>query len=118
MEIHSGIFEGRSLGTPIAMSIPNKDARSTDYKPNQYRPSHADFTYDQKYGHRDWRGGGRASARETAARVAAGSIAKQVLNHFMECSVLAWVEQIHHIRADIDPQHCSLPGPEYSNEND
>jgi chorismate synthase len=108
VEIHSGIFEGRSLGTPIAMSIPNKDVRSTDYKPNQYRPSHADFTYDQKYGHRDWRGGGRASARETAARVAAGSIAKQVLNHFTDSSVLAWVEQIHHIKANIDPKTVTL----------
>ena len=104
VEVHSGIFEGKTLGTPIALSIPNKDPRSTDYKPNQYRPSHADFTTDQKYGHRDWRGGGRASARETAARVAAGSIAAQVLQHHTDMSVCAWVDQIHHIRASVNPE--------------
>lgn len=103
IEIHSGIFEGKTLGTPIAMSIQNKDARSNDYKPNQYRPSHADFTTDAKYGHRDWRGGGRASARETAARVAAGSIAAQVLAHCTDIQTIAWVEQIHGIKADISP---------------
>ena len=103
IEVHSGIFEGKTLGTPIAMSIQNKDARSNDYKPNQYRPSHADFTTDAKYGHRDWRGGGRASARETAARVAAGSIAAQVLAHCTDIQTIAWVEQIHGIKADISP---------------
>lgn len=108
VEIHSGIFEGLTLGTPISMSIPNKDARSTDYKPDQYRPSHADFTYDEKYGHRDWRGGGRASARETAARVAAGSIAKQVLNHCINSEVLAWVEQVHNIQAEIEPSNVTF----------
>ena len=97
IEIHSGIFEGKTLGTPISMSIQNKDARSGDYKPNQYRPSHADYTTDAKYGHRDWRGGGRASARETAARVAAGSIAEQVLHHLSDIQTIAWVDQIHHI---------------------
>ena len=101
IEIHSGIFEGKTLGTPIAMSIQNKDARSGDYKPNQYRPSHADYTTDAKYGHRDWRGGGRASARETAARVAAGSIAEQVLQHLTDIQTIAWVQQIHHIKTDI-----------------
>ncbi len=103
VEVHSGIFEGRTLGTPISLSIPNKDPRSTDYKPNQYRPSHADYTTELKYGHRDWRGGGRASARETAARVAAGSIAAQVLTQHTSIQVCAWVEQIHHIQAKIDP---------------
>lgn len=103
IEVHSGIFEGKTLGTPISMSIQNKDARSNDYKPNQYRPSHADFTTDAKYGHRDWRGGGRASARETAARVAAGSIAAQVLAHRTNIQTIAWVEQIHGIKASIDP---------------
>ncbi len=102
IEIHSGIFEGKTLGTPISMSIQNKDARSNDYKPNQYRPSHADFTTDAKYGHRDWRGGGRSSARETAARVAAGSIAAQVLAHHTDIATLAWVEQIHGIKAEIE----------------
>ena len=102
VEIHSGIFEGRTTGTPISMSIPNKDARSGDYKPEHYRPSHADFTYDQKYGHRDWRGGGRSSARETAARVAAGAIAKQVLEYCTNIETIAWVEQIHHIQAQAE----------------
>jgi chorismate synthase len=77
----SGIFEGRSTGTPIALLIPNEDQRSKDYSHNKdvYRPSHADYTYDAKYGVRDYRGGGRSSARETAARVAAGAIAKLLL---------------------------------------
>jgi len=100
IEIHSGIFEGKTLGTPISMSIQNKDARSGDYKPNQYRPSHADYTTDAKYGHRDWRGGGRSSARETAARVAAGSVAEQILRYHTQIKTLAWVEQIHHITAN------------------
>ncbi len=112
VEVHSGIFEGKTLGTPIALSIPNKDPRSTDYKPNQYRPSHADFTTDQKYGHRDWRGGGRASARETAARVAAGSIAAQVLQHHTALSVCAWVDQIHHIRAAVNPDTVNISNVE------
>lgn len=103
IEIHSGIFDGKTLGTPIALSILNKDPRSTDYKPNQYRPSHADFTTEAKYGHRDWRGGGRSSARETAARVAAGSIAAQVLSHHTNISVCAWVKQIHHLKTAVDP---------------
>lgn len=80
-EILSGIFEGRSTGTPIAMLIRNADSRSDDYAHlrEAYRPSHADYTYDAKYGFRDYRGGGRASARETAARVAAGAIAMMLL---------------------------------------
>ncbi|WP_026899222.1 chorismate synthase [Daejeonella oryzae] len=81
VQILSGVFEGRSTGTPIAMIIPNEDQRSKDYShiKDTYRPSHADFTYDAKYGNRDYRGGGRSSARETAARVAAGAIAKLLL---------------------------------------
>lgn len=77
----SGIFEGRSLGTPIGFIIPNTDARSSDYEElrDVFRPSHADFTYQMKYGIRDHRGGGRASARETACRVVAGALARQVL---------------------------------------
>lgn len=83
VQILSGTFEGKSTGTPIAMLIPNEDQRSKDYSHNTdvYRPSHADYTYDAKYGIRDHRGGGRSSARETAARVAAGAIAKLVLKH-------------------------------------
>jgi chorismate synthase len=78
----SGIFEGKTTGTPIGFSIKNKDHRSKDYAElkDVYRPSHADFTYDSKYGFRDYRGGGRSSARETATRVVAGAIAKQVLS--------------------------------------
>jgi len=81
VEILSGVFEGKSTGTPISMIIYNKDMRSKDYRniKNKFRPGHADFTYFQKYGIRDYRGGGRQSARETASRVAAGAIAKKVL---------------------------------------
>ncbi|MCY1512628.1 Chorismate synthase [compost metagenome] len=81
VQVLSGLFEGKSTGTPISMLIPNEDQRSKDYAHNQdvYRPSHADYTYDVKYGIRDHRGGGRSSARETAARVAAGAIAKLLL---------------------------------------
>src|SRR5690606_30770658 len=80
-KILSGIFEGKNTGTPISILIPNEDQRSKDYShiKDAYRPSHADYTYDVKYGHRDHRGGGRSSARETAARVAAGAIAKLLL---------------------------------------
>jgi len=83
VQILSGTIEGKSTGTPIAMLIPNEDQRSKDYSHNTdvYRPSHADYTYDAKYGIRDHRGGGRSSARETAARVAAGAIAKLLLKH-------------------------------------
>ncbi|MDB5112672.1 MAG: chorismate synthase, partial [Mucilaginibacter sp.] len=81
VKILSGVFEGKTTGTPIAMLIPNEDQRSKDYSHNQdvFRPSHADFTYQTKYGIRDHRGGGRSSARETAARVAAGALAKLLL---------------------------------------
>lgn len=84
VQIISGIFEGKSTGAPIALLIPNEDQRSKDYSHNTdtFRPSHADYTYQTKYGMRDYRGGGRSSARETAARVAAGAIAKQLLQHY------------------------------------
>ncbi len=77
----SGLLDGVTLGTPIAFMVGNTDARSTDYEPlrNLYRPGHCDYTWEQKYGIRDWRGGGRSSARETVARVVAGCIAKQIL---------------------------------------
>lgn len=83
VQILSGVFEGKTTGTPLAMIIPNEDQRSKDYThvKDTYRPSHADYTYDSKYGNRDYRGGGRSSARETAARVAAGAIAKLLLKH-------------------------------------
>ncbi|MBT8319723.1 MAG: chorismate synthase, partial [Gramella sp.] len=83
VEFLSGIFEGRSTGTPIGFVIKNANQKSKDYShiKDTYRPSHADYTYDEKYGVRDYRGGGRSSARETACRVVAGSIAKQLLQH-------------------------------------
>ncbi len=81
VQILSGVYQGRTLGTPVALLIPNTDARSADYNDiaKAYRPGHADYTYDKKYGHRDPRGGGRASARETVARVAAGAVARRIL---------------------------------------
>ena len=94
-QILSGIFEGKSTGTPIAIVIPNEDQKSKDYDHNKdiFRPSHADYTYQAKYGIRDHRGGGRSSARETAARVAAGAIAKLFLNKF-GIDVLAHVSSV------------------------
>lgn len=100
VQVLSGIFEGKSTGTPIALLIPNEDQRSKDYSHNKdvYRPSHADYTYDAKYGIRDYRGGGRSSARETAARVAAGAIAKLLLKeHGIE--VFAHVSAVGTIQA-------------------
>lgn len=95
IEFLSGIFEGKSSGTPIAFIIRNEDQRSKDYShiKDTYRPSHADFTYDQKYGFRDYRGGGRASARETAARVAAGGIATLLLRQY-GIEILAYTSAI------------------------
>lgn len=99
-KILSGVFEGRSTGTPIAMVIENQDQRSKDYShiAETFRPSHADFTYDAKYGNRDYRGGGRSSARETAARVAAGAIAKLFLKE-SGVVVNAFVSQVGEIKA-------------------
>lgn len=95
VQILSGIFEGKSTGTPIGMLIPNDDQRSHDYGhiADKYRPSHADFTYQEKYGVRDYRGGGRSSARETAARVAAGAIAKLFLAQ-NGVNIQAYVSQV------------------------
>jgi len=100
-EIISGVFEGKSTGAPIAIIIANSDARSKDYDHNikVYRPSHADYTYQEKYGHRDHRGGGRTSARITAGWVAAGAIAKQVLAH-KNINVQAYVSQAGTIKLD------------------
>ncbi|RXG13394.1 chorismate synthase [Leeuwenhoekiella aestuarii] len=93
----SGIFEGKTTGTPIGFNIVNTNQKSHDYShiKDTYRPSHADYTYDQKYGMRDYRGGGRSSARETASRVAAGAIAKQVLR---DVKINAFVDQVGDIR--------------------
>ena len=106
-EIQSGVFEGQSTGTPIAIWIPNQDQRSKDYShiADKYRPSHADYTYDAKYGIRDYRGGGRSSARETAARVTAGAVAKLLLKAH-GISIMAHVSAVGEIhssgRADLD----------------
>lgn len=95
VEILSGVFEGKTTGTPIGFLIRNEDQNSSDYEhlKSVFRPSHADFTYQEKYGIRDYRGGGRASARETACRVVAGAIAQQMLNHY-GISIAAYVQQI------------------------
>jgi len=105
LQIMSGVFEGTTTGTPISLMIGNKDQMSKDYGKlvDTYRPSHADYTYDAKYGLRDYRGGGRASARETAARVAAGAIAKKILKTGTKIEVLAYVKQVHEIGAKINP---------------
>jgi len=105
-EILSGVFEGKTTGTPIAILVRNKDARPEAYKEMEtaYRPSHADFTYQEKYGIRNWQGGGRASARETIGRVAAAAIAKKVLATFSaSLEIVAYVKSIHEITAQVDP---------------
>ncbi len=103
-EVLSGLFEGRTLGTPIAMLVRNKDPRPSAYEHMRdlYRPSHADYTYDAKYGIRNWQGGGRASARETIGRVAGGAVARQVLAEAGAGEIVAWVSQVHHVDADVD----------------
>src|SRR5499427_8191239 len=104
-EILSGVFEGKALGTPIAVLVGNKDVRSEDYSEiaRKFRPSHADYTYEAKYGIRNWQGGGRASARETIGRVAAGAIAKKILSTFYpDFEIVAYVTQVHDIVAKID----------------
>jgi len=104
-EILSGVFENKTLGTPIAILVRNKDARPADYADvaKSFRPSHADFTYEAKYGIRNWQGGGRASARETIGRVAAGVVATSVLRSFSSTlEIVAWVAQVHEIQAQVD----------------
>ena len=105
VEVLSGLFEGRTLGTPIAMVVRNKDQRPNDYKEMEvaFRPSHADATYQAKYGIQARSGGGRASARETIGRVAAGAVARQLLNKVAGTEVIAWVKRIHDLEAHIDP---------------
>jgi chorismate synthase len=104
-EILSGLFEGQTLGTPISILVRNKDSCPEAYAEMQktFRPSHADFTYEAKYGIRNWQGGGRASARETIGRVAAGAIARKVLAKLIpQLEIVAYVAQIHEITASID----------------
>ena len=108
-EILSGIFEGKTTGTPIAIFIKNKDHQSKDYDnvKENYRPSHADFTYDAKYGFRDYRGGGRSSARETAARVAAGAIAKKLLQYY-GLSIHAYVHKVKDIEVQSSIENLNF----------
>src|SRR6188508_2020438 len=104
--ILSGVFEGKTLGTPICIAVMNKDARPEAYREMEeaYRPSHADYTYQAKYGIRNWQGGGRASARETIGRVAAAAVAKKVLAGFAPAlEIVAYVKSIHALEASVDP---------------
>ncbi len=103
VEILSGVFEGKTTGCPIGLLIRNTDQRSRDYTDikDKFRPGHADITYFEKYGLRDYRGGGRSSARETAVRVAAGAVARKLLSEF-GISVIGWVDQIGPVKADAD----------------
>ena len=108
-EILSGVFGGYTTGTPIAVMVRNTDADTGAYQHlrDVYRPSHADFTYDAKYGFRNWAGGGRASARETVGRVAAGAVARKLLAAASGVEVLGWVRSVHTIDADADPDAVS-----------
>ena len=105
VRVLSGLFEGRTLGTPIAMMVENRDAQPSAYAStkDRYRPSHADYVYDAKYGHRAWAGGGRASARETIGRVASGALARQVLETLGDVEVVAWVDRVAGVQASVDP---------------
>jgi chorismate synthase len=105
VQVLSGIEAGRTLGTPIALMVANEDARGADYAALQdvLRPGHADFTYAAKYGIRALSGGGRASARETVGRVAAGAVARALLRQHWGVEVLAWVQQIYGVVAEVDP---------------
>ncbi len=109
-EILSGVFEGKTLGTSLAIVVRNKDARPQDYSEMavKYRPSHADATYDAKYGIRNWQGGGRASARETIGRVAAGAIAKKILQQVAGVEVVGYVKRIKELEATVDPLTVTL----------
>jgi chorismate synthase len=110
-QILSGVFEGQTLGTPISITVMNKDARPEAYTEmkSTYRPSHADFTYEAKYGIRNWQGGGRTSARETIGRVAAGAVARKVLaNLFPRFELLAYVDDLYDLTAEVDPSAVTL----------
>jgi chorismate synthase len=105
VQILSGTFEGQTLGTPISMWVRNTDQRPEAYSEmaTKFRPSHADYTYQAKYGFRNWQGGGRSSARETIGRVAAAAIAKKILRERFGVEVLAYVKQVQRIIADVNP---------------
>jgi chorismate synthase len=103
VRILSGVFEGRTTGTPIGVMVENADHRSYDYEKirDRFRPGHADYTYQQKYGLRDYRGGGRASARETVVRVAAGAVARKYLNEHLGVTIQGWLAQVGSLRLDV-----------------
>ncbi len=109
VQVQSGLFEGFTTGTPISLFIPNADQRSDDYThiAHAYRASHADYTYDVKYGRRDYRGGGRSSARETAARVAAGAVAMQLLAHF-GVEIAAYVSAVGEVEVPVSYEELDL----------
>ena len=109
-EIMSGVFQGKTTGTPISILVRNKDARSQDYDEMalKYRPSHADATYDAKYGFRNYQGGGRSSARETIGRVAAGAIAKKILQEVAGIEIVAYVKRIKNLEAVVDHNVVTL----------
>ena len=114
-EILSGVFQGKTTGTSIAISIRNRDQRPKDYSENRdkYRPGHADLTFDAKYGFRDYRGGGRSSARETSVRVAAGAVAKKLLREFFDVRIVGYVKQIGDLVAEVsDPEAVTLAAVE------
>ena len=110
VEIQSGVFEGKTLGTPISLMVWNKDARPQDYDEmkTKFRPSHADYSYQAKYGIRNWKGGGRASARETIGRVAAGAVARKVLKASCGIEILAYVKSVRDLTAEVNAQAVSL----------
>ncbi|HET6280042.1 MAG TPA: chorismate synthase [Polyangia bacterium] len=105
VEILSGLHDGLTQGTPIAMMVRNQDNRGGDYEEmrSKFRPSHADFTYQAKYGIRAWQGGGRASARETIGRVAAGVVARKVLAAVADVDIVAYVQRVQNLEASVDP---------------
>ena len=109
-EIISGVFQGKTLGTPIAILVRNKDARSQDYNEMaaKFRPSHADATYEAKYGIRNWQGGGRSSARETIGRVAAGAIAKKILYQVANVEIIGYVKRIKNLEGNVNPDTVTL----------
>ncbi len=121
-EVHilSGVFEGKTTGTPIGLLIHNTDQRSKDYGKikDQYRPGHADFTYDKKYGFRDYRGGGRSSARETAMRVAAAGVAKKILAERFGVKITAWVSQVGEIILPADDKSVINDNPFFAATKD
>ena len=110
IKILSGYFEGKTTGTPILLVAYNADTKPEDYLElkEAYRPSHADFTYEAKYGFRDWRGSGRASARETLARVAAAAIAQKYLKEKLGLEILSYVDQVGDIKADVDQDDVQM----------